>query len=244
MMMAKVICVQLVSMLGYNILFQDVDMIWYQNPLHYFDQHRIEMDRYDIIFQDDGGRSIRYAPYSANTGFYFVRYNDRTRHLLTSLLMSGDVVLSTHSHQQVMIALLKEHVSLFGLKVKVLSRDTEEFPGGFHYHQRSKVYMKRFYSGTVKPYIFHMSWTFNKDNKILFLRQMGEWYVNEQCFQSSSTTTTTNLNGTMVDGYNPDTFVSSCCSAEPLFSCHYRDKPSLKPCKDSPSIDKNRPSWW
>jgi len=36
MMMAKVICVQVVSMLGYDFLFQDVDIVWYSNPLDYF----------------------------------------------------------------------------------------------------------------------------------------------------------------------------------------------------------------
>ena len=82
--------------------------------------------QYDIFFQDDGGHSLRYAPYSANSGFYFVRYNDRTRHFLTALLMAGgDMVISTKSHQQALIALLQEHVSLHGLKAKVLSRDME-----------------------------------------------------------------------------------------------------------------------
>ena len=32
-MFAKVYCVHMVSMLGYDILFQDVDVVWYKNPL-------------------------------------------------------------------------------------------------------------------------------------------------------------------------------------------------------------------
>jgi hypothetical protein len=36
MMMAKVFCVHLVNSLGYDVLFQDVDVIWFQNPLPYF----------------------------------------------------------------------------------------------------------------------------------------------------------------------------------------------------------------
>ena len=32
-MMAKVICVHLVSDLGYDMLFQDVDVVWYKDPL-------------------------------------------------------------------------------------------------------------------------------------------------------------------------------------------------------------------
>lgn len=194
--------------------------------------------QYDIFFQDDGGHSLRYAPYSANSGFYFVRYNDRTRHFLTALLMAGgDMVISTKSHQQALIALLQEHVSLHGLKAKVLSRDMEEFPGGYQYNQKTGKYMRAFYEGKVHPYIFHMSWTLNKDNKLLYFRQMGEWYVKDSCIAKkrdeiiSKDDTATDLK-------------PLCCSAEPLISCHYRDKPSKIPCKDSPPIDKGRPSWW
>lgn len=240
MMMAKVLVVQLVSMLGYHILFQDVDMIWYQHPLAYFypyldDRHGKDTPEYDIFFQDDGGRSVRYAPYSANSGFYFIRHNARTRHLLTSVLMAGDSIVRSRSHQQVLIALLSEHVSLYGLKVKVLSRDMEEFPGGYHYHQRSKEYMTELFAGNLQPFIFHMSWTSNKVNKILFFRQMGEWYVPEKCIQRK------------VDDVvktSVDSLVTGCCANDPIVSCHYRDKPSIQPCYRSPPLDKEQPSWW
>jgi hypothetical protein len=243
MMMAKVICVQLVSMLEYDFLFQDVDIVWFKNPIDYFIQLRDETE-YDVIFQDDGGHSVRYAPYSANTGFYYVRYNERTRHFLTSLLMSSDLILSSHSHQQVLIAFLNEHVSLFGLKAKVLPRTDVEFPGGFHFHQRSKWYMTNFFKGIHKPYIFHMSWTLNKDNKLAFLRQMGEWYVNDQCIDKAVHDIDNSNNGNTAVTTSSSSIVESCCSAEAIFSCHYRDKPSIKPCKTSPSIDKGKASWW
>jgi hypothetical protein len=67
MMMAKVYCVHLVLSLGYNVLFQDVDVIWYKNPLPYL-ENSPETQEWDLMFQDDGARSVRYAPYSPNTG--------------------------------------------------------------------------------------------------------------------------------------------------------------------------------
>lgn len=214
-----------------------LDMVWYQNPLEYF---RTQAKQYDVFFQDDGGHSVRYAPYSANSGFYFVRHNDRTRHFLTSILMAGDLVLSTDSHQQALIATLNEHVSLYGLKAKVLSRDTEEFPGGFHYHMRNKKFMRQVISGKTKPYIFHMSWTHNKDNKLKFFKQLGQWYVQPQCVQKKVGD---------IDGADANDLIPSCCSKEALFECFYKDKPSMRPCKNSPSIDEGkdgegRPSWW
>ena len=170
MMLAKVLCVQMVSMLGYDFLFQDVDIVWYKHPLEYFDNPANQ--GFDVYFQDDGAHSTRYAPYSANSGFYYVKHNDRTQFFLTSLLHSGDLVIKTDSHQQALIALLAEHASLYGLQVKILSRDMEEFPGGYNFHMKSGKYMKAFFHGDIHPYIFHMSWTANKDNKLLFLRQM------------------------------------------------------------------------
>jgi hypothetical protein len=72
MMMAKVFCVQMISMLGYDILFQDVDVVWYKNPLEYFHNSNSSDKDFDIYFQDDGNHAIYYAPYSANTGKYFI----------------------------------------------------------------------------------------------------------------------------------------------------------------------------
>lgn len=240
MMMAKVICVQLVSMLGYDLLFQDVDIVWFSNPLEYFAHADPGMD---MFFQDDGAHSTRYAPYSANSGLYFVRHNRRTRHFLTSLLMVGDLIVKTDSHQQALVATLNEHVSLFGLRVKVLARETDEFPGGYHWNQRSGKYMRAFYSGDVHPVLFHMSWTLDK---LLYLRQMGEWYVQEHCVEKKRSQILglpTDTDANAVDSSTLD-LVEPCCSAEALVSCHYRDKPSIIPCKDSPPIDKGKPSFW
>lgn len=157
----QVTCVHLINHLGYNVLFQDVDLVWYKNPLEFFRQHdpKTRIGSFDVYFQDDGSHSTRYQPYAANSGFYYVRYNERTRYFLTALLMSGDVILKTSSHQQAMTAILAEHSSLYGLKVKVFGRDDDEygalFPGGFHYHNR-KDYMHALVRGEIEPYIFHM----------------------------------------------------------------------------------------
>ena len=243
MMMAKVMCVQMVSSLGYNILFQDVDIVWYKNPIPFFEDKNTNLQNFDMMFQDDGGHSVRYAPYSANSGFYYVRHNARTEHFFSALLNAGDLILKTDSHQQALISTMSDHVSLYGLKVKVFSRDTDEFPGGFHFHMRSKTYMKELFAGTVDPYIFHMSWTLNKDNKLSFLQQLGEWYVNEQCVQKEAKAIPTDLFA-KVDANSKTPFADACCTAEPIVKCHYRDKPSKNPCYDSPPIDKGKPSFW
>ena len=68
---------------------------------------------------------------------------------------------------------------------------------------------------------------------------MGEWYVQEQCIGKKQSEIS------LVEGESDtNILVKTCCSVEALFSCHYRDKPSKKPCRDSPPIDKGKPSFW
>jgi len=229
MMMAKVYCVQLLAMLDYDFLFQDVDLIWFRNPLEIFHNTSHPWHNFDVYFQDDGNHALFYSPYSANTGFYYVRQNDRTRYFFNSLLLAGDLIAGTHSHQIALIALLNEHASLYGLKTKILSRDGDDFPGGYHYHNR-KAWMRGFFKNEYDPYIFHMSWTSSKINKRKFMEQVGFWYLNERCIGKTLNEIGGNAN--------------TCCLAEPNVVCHYRDKPSVIPCKDSRPIDKDKPSFW
>ena len=119
-MFAKVLCVQLVNELSHDLLFMDVDIVWFKNPLTYFENPNLQ--QFDMYFQDDGSRQERYAPYSANSGFYYVRQNPRTKQLFRHLLYSGDLIEAWQSHQQVLIALMAEYSSVFGLSVKILAK--------------------------------------------------------------------------------------------------------------------------
>lgn len=165
----------------FTVLFQDVDIVYFKDPLvspvyldlkclhgtpfyrnHHayqeFFQSEPTIQHFDVLFQHDGSNTIRYAPYSANSGFYYVRANKRSQYLFTSLLYHSDLILTWDSHQQVLVQLLSEHSSLFGLNVKVFNRDTEMFPGGYQFHQRH-AFMRKMIKNETDTYIFHMSWT-------------------------------------------------------------------------------------
>ena len=256
-MMSKVYCVHLISQLGYDLIFQDVDIVWYKDPIPFFhsevpDKNNVSVMEWDMIFQDDGARSLFFAPYSANTGFYFARNNKLTTYFFNQMLMLGDSILSIGSHQSALIILLVEQASLHGLRIKTWNRMKDEFPGGHTYHSRND-YMKKLILNKnstdgrglietvgdkidgVDPYIFHMSWTLNKDNKLKFFQQFGEWYLKDQCNAGSA-----KLENTAIK--NPT--ISSCCAAKPLVKCHFKDKPSMIPCPDAPSMDAAKPSFW
>ena len=239
MMLTKVYCVHLSILLGYNVLFQDVDIVWYRNPLNFFQNLTVGRDAsYDMYFQDDGSHISTFAPYSANTGFYYVRNNKRTVYFFNALLMSADRIAERKSHQIPFATLLQDHASLYELKIKVFSRYQDLFPCGYHYH-RQRPYMKDLITGKAHPHIFHMSWTNSKTDKLKFLQQLGEWYVSETCTGK----TYDELHSGRSEADLPNV-VSDCCLSEPRVVCHYKDRPSKIPCHGSSTYNPNGTSFW
>lgn len=148
----------MVSLLGYNVLYQDVDMVWYRHPLSFFLN---DAGAADVTFQYDHNTEARFAPFAANTGFYFVRANARTQHLLSSFVMQTDLILSTESHTAALTALLQMHSMRYGLTVRVLTKETNLFPSGYHWNEEPD-YMRSLWNREETPFLFHMSRTINK----------------------------------------------------------------------------------
>ena len=207
-------------------------MVWYKNPLDYFLNE--SLPEFDMYFQDDGSRAERYSPYSANSGFYYVRSNNRTKHLFRHFIYSADLITAWSSHQAVLIALLAEHNLLMGLSVKIFAKEMEEFPGGSQFHYKKDA-MKKLMRGESDAIIFHMSFTKNKDDKVEFLQQMGEWYLKDECMGKLAHEITNEMSNSLSSN---DEMANHCCSTELIITCHYRDKPSKIPCPDSPLIAK------
>lgn len=130
MMMSKVQCAYMISSLGHDFVFMDVDIVPYRFD---FLDHFLSFSKgYDMVFQYDHSKEPIYQPWSANSGFYFVRNNQRTKNFLALLMRSGDMILRSKSHQAVLNILLSEHVSLFGMKVRILDDASSDFPGMYY----------------------------------------------------------------------------------------------------------------
>ncbi|KAL3905632.1 MAG: hypothetical protein SGARI_004364 [Bacillariaceae sp.] len=220
-MKAKVYCVHLIMTLGYSVLFMDVDIMWYKDPLDYYRTVMLEK-QYDVVFQDDGARTLRYAPYSPNSGFYFIRNNPKTMFLFGELLKMGDTISKYRSHQHALGQLLNEHVSWNEIRVKVHAHGFgNPFPGGFEFNRKPDYMKDLLITKETKqdPYIFHMCWTEGKHHKIKFYQQMGQWHV--------------------LDGFDTNGCKGFDCCRVPEPKCNFRDLPSVIPCKESPPLDKD-----
>lgn len=181
---------------------------------------------------------VNSLPYKGNGGFFYLRNNRKTMYLLNSLLLLSD---SNSGNEQFHLnQLMAEHASLYGLKVKVLPRT--EFPTGVVFHKNFDI-MKGILNGSIQPFMFHMSWTISKKDKLLNFQQMGEWYVQERCIGSNATSILHSSSVRIRRG----SLILPCCSAQPLISCHYSNKPSLPVCNSSRmmmQLGANERSFW
>ena len=132
----------------------------------------------DIAFMDDGAKSPRFAPYFSNSGFYYVKRNERTRYLMEKMLKSICEIAFTHSHQATLMRHMVEshHVVPEGLRVLVL--DLKDFPSGFMFHH-NKDYIESLKSYESIPFVFHMCWTDSRVDKIKYFKEIGLWYLPE-----------------------------------------------------------------
>lgn len=230
MMWYKSFSVWLLLKLQYNVLFQDVDLVWYRDPVHYFRtaselpvtddvdsrqtaqtlrlsavtamkenllslaqngakslpifgnappgsghhphaQHHhsknvlttVEADSWghslnalpqaDAYLSDDGQRSLRYTPFFANSGFYYLVANPRTEYFAWTIMTAFDLLHITGSHQNIFTIRLIESLDLANIRPKLLS--LREFPSGVKFNH-DKPYMRAIRDQHEHPFVFHM----------------------------------------------------------------------------------------
>ena len=161
MMWYKAFSIYLVLRLNINILFQDVDLVWFKEPFHYFrdyiKEHKESSAKTganpEAFFSDDGQRSQRYTPVYGNSGFYYLVANPRTQYFAWSIMTAFDTVQLLGSHQNVFTTRLVEGLGLSFQNSKLIP--IEIFPTGYLYHH-DRNYMTLLKEKKVDPYHFHM----------------------------------------------------------------------------------------
>eukprot|EP01031_Cornospumella_fuschlensis_P023523 gene23523-28529_t len=183
MMWYKAFSVYIVLREGLNILFQDVDLVWFREPWQYFKEYMAESQVGEGtpvmgFFSDDGQRSKRYTPFFANSGFYYLKSSPESTYFTWSVMIAMDAIQVLGSHQNVFTTRLIEGLALNFASIKLLP--LEDFPTGIMYHHH-REYMRLLDQGKVHPYNFHMCWTQGKSEKLRYLRNVKMWYLSEVC---------------------------------------------------------------
>jgi hypothetical protein len=86
MMWLKTFSVYIALEAGADVLFQDVDNVWNEDPIPAL---RAASERYNTQWMDDGARTRRFAPYFANSGFFYLRNTYRVRQFWDQVRGSG-----------------------------------------------------------------------------------------------------------------------------------------------------------
>jgi len=102
---------------------------------------------------------------------------------------------------------------------------------GVHFLRRHDFMRALINSNKTSALSLHYNWNNNKEVKRKFLEQMGDWYAHETCINQQHSSDSVKTQG-------------NCCAREPLIRCHYRDKASVIPCRQSPSFSENGESFW
>jgi hypothetical protein len=100
MMWYKAFSIYLVLRRGINVLFQDVDLVWFRDPMPYFHDYRARTQErseqtgafVEAFFSDDGQRSMRYTPFYANSGFYYLVASERSTYFAWSIMAAMDAI--------------------------------------------------------------------------------------------------------------------------------------------------------
>jgi hypothetical protein len=219
MMWMKVTSVYIALKAGFNVLFQDADLIWLKDPIPYLLNHT----QYDVLFMDDGARTPRFSPLYTNTGFYFLRYTPKTVYLMERLVRAhgGGEILFTASHQATLIHYLTESHYLFGLRIKILE-DTL-FPQGRMYHEQ-KGFTERVRNHKEFPFVWHMCWTATREQKTDYLDKLGFWFLPTSQFLDGACTDTTKMLPWQLNNKQTP-ILGACCQIGGYYSGEINKKP-------------------
>ena len=151
---------------GFDVLFQDVDIVWSRNPLDEFSSGPEQ--QMDLFFQYDGGSSLQQSHY-ANSGFVFTRNNKRTK------LFWEEAYSMAHmfrTQQKLLRPLLLHHYITHGLGLHILGN---EFLNVHVLPMPPEPSPKKQKAKLLRHWIIaYVSWSSNVTYKEIKLRDLGE----------------------------------------------------------------------
>jgi hypothetical protein len=154
--------------LGFEILFQDIDMVWYKNPLPFLEMQG-RVNQYDFQFMFDGFNA-RFQPLYYNSGFFYIRNNEFSRKTWEVVFSNFDKVWQ-YGSQQIPVNIVMNTYRERGLRTHLL--DKELF---FNGHMVPSDESGKF-KISDEIMVVHVSWTENLDSKIQKLKNNGLWFL-------------------------------------------------------------------
>lgn len=151
-----------------NILFQDIDMVWLNDPITKLEKIS-NIKKYDFMFMYDG-ENPRFQPLYYNSGFIFIKYNEFSA-FTWEKFFKDYYVIWYYKSQQAPLNMLLGRLEEKGLRIYRL--DEFEFLNG-HLIRPDNKSLKNIKDHT---YVIHVSWTGNLEFKLKKLRENNLWFI-------------------------------------------------------------------
>ena len=172
-------------LMGYNVLFQDIDIVYIKNPVPYIMELNYKYnDVFDIIAMHDHRWDIK-GP--INSGFMYVNSNCKTKSLMKHLIGYISITILHGSDQLLWNQLIKsvpfrdinvhflhKHKFICCRELSMITTNGESF--NFKNNKERETFLSN--QGT---FMIHAAWTTNADEKIQKFGKMSTWYIDNKC---------------------------------------------------------------
>ena len=152
-----------------HIIYSDVDIAWFRNPIDYL----IEISKYhDLAFQSEsqsGGKQ------TLCFGFVSIKSNIKTKVTLRQIereIIKKSILGKTRNDQEILNYLYKKN-KLFSKKIFALPESL--FINGLSYKLLSSEIEETYFSKNLEPFMFHANWVIGKEIKMYLLQKYGKW---------------------------------------------------------------------
>jgi hypothetical protein len=144
------------------LLFQDSDLIWFNDPIPYLTKES-KTNGYDMQIMYDGP-NYNYKNIYANSGFIFLKSNDVTRALFETALRNSAFIFSGGSHQRPLEKIFEHFVLHNMLDMRVL--DEYKFLNGHLFKTTGGIDKNVPKDWKNSSYVWHYSWTLGGEEKL------------------------------------------------------------------------------
>ncbi len=165
---AKIATTQDVLATGRDILRQDADIVWRQDPRPHLAARAVQ-ENLHFLFMNDGPNPM-HRPLHYNSGFVFIRGCDLAAAAWQDVFSSYGRMLHCGSEQMIINTIM---AGLTAKGVRSARLPDETFVNG---HLISEAINA---AGALpqSPAVVHVSWTLNIETKLVHLKKFGLWYL-------------------------------------------------------------------
>eukprot|EP00037_Helgoeca_nana_P005183 m.49825 g.49825 ORF g.49825 m.49825 type:complete len:620 (+) comp16205_c1_seq1:255-2114(+) len=168
----KQFCVYVTLLTGHDVLFQDVDVFWLQDPVPALQAQSVF---HHFQFMDDGARTFRFSPLFANSGFFYIKNHPTSIRFWD--LVTMHMAFGQTGNQEVVNPVLEYYAKRRGLKPRSLSPTV--YMSGMHISPKGKSAL--FDKNLTE--VIHFCWTHNFDSKFEKIFMFGKLRVSKECLR-------------------------------------------------------------